>query len=436
MKELTFQKDFDAYRAVWEGLNPEIDENIEKNRKADFCVTVCDAQGNVVPEAEVTFTQTTHAFDFGTNALLLGSLPEEVERAYEQGIVKLFNLITTTLCWGATEYEAGKYRFEEGVADMFRRPPIARALKFAKENGLRLKGQPLMADSWVPAWAASEPEALKRQQASFFQKAAEYLKGDIDVVDVHNEAFCAPGRSPRYPLWDEDCTFVDWAFESVQGLFPRHVDTELNEATPVNDNDDWIARYEGLAKRLLDKRLPIRSLGIQFHMFNREQAMEHVRGRHLNVEKIYATYKRYCQLGIPLYISEVTIPSNFEGSRQQGEAVQAEILRNLYRLWFSIPNMKGIIYWNLKDGPAWKNEGDCRGCLLDENGWEKPSYQALYQLIKREWTTQAHCETNAQGEASVRGFKGGYTVVVKKNGKQTSASVQIGRANRLTLRLE
>jgi len=434
---LSFQKDYDAYLAKWESLRPEIDAGIERNRKANLDIHVCDIKGRPIPGAKITLHQKSHAFDFGCNALMLGSLDDATERAYEDGITRLFNLITTTLCWSTTEYEEGKFRFHEGVKELFRRPPVERVIRFAKDNGLRIKGQPLMADSWIPAWASKNAETLKRQQAAYFQRAAEYLQGQVDIIDVHNEAFCAVSRTPHYPLLDQECTFVDWAFETVRGLFPPNVDLELNEATPVNDTDDWIERYYALAERLLKKRLPIYSLGLQFHMFNQDAVMRHIRGEQLNPNKILGTYRRYGQLGLPLYISEVTVPSNFEGSRAQGEAVQAEILKNLYRLWFSIPQMKGIIYWNLKDGPAWKTEGDCRGCLLDQRGREKLSYQTLYQLIRREWMTEENLETDAEGFVRVRGFKGGYTLIVEGPGRSCKTFLEL-RENKqsLTLKME
>ena len=98
----------------------------------------------------------------------------------------------------------------------------------------------------------------------------------------------------------------------------------------------------------------------------------------------------------------------------------------LYRLWFSIPNMRGIIYWNLSDGVNWMNEGDCLGCLCDESICEKPSYQALYQLIRREWRTSAVLESDRNGEAKLRGFKGGYTGKVTLGDQSVGIAFELG----------
>jgi len=132
----------------------------------------------------------------------------------------------------------------------------------------------------------------------------------------------------------------------------------------------------------------------------------------------------------------VTIPSTFEGTREQGEALQAEMARNLYRLWFSIENMTGIIYWNLKDGLAWKNEGDCLGCLLDQDCREKPSYQALYQLIRREWMTNERLMSDEAGKAALRGFKGEYVVKAEKDGCTAQGNLRVGKDEKLQLVLK
>lgn len=427
---LPFQKDYEAYRAAWDEINPQIDANIEKYRKADFQIEIVDANGAPVPEARVEVRQLDHDFVFGCNGLMLGDMGEK-ETEYRERFAKLFNLVTTTLCWADTEFEPGKFRFEEGVKDVFRRPPIDRVIEFAKQYHLKVKGQPLFCERWCPEWSSKEPEVLKQQIKAYFQKVAEHCGKDLDIVDVINEAFCAPRRSPDFVLLDEEFSMIDWAFEAVKDVFPESVDTELNEASHVN-----CERYEDyyqVAKRVMDKNLPIKSLGIQYHMFNRESGMIHLRDERQGLTDMLRAYERFNELGLPLYISEVTIPSTFEGTRAQGEALQAEMARNLYRLWFSIENMTGIIYWNLKDGLAWKDEGDCLGCLLDQDCREKPSYQALYQLIRREWMTSERLEADANGKAALRGFKGEYQVTAEKDGCTVKGSLHVGKDDKLTL---
>lgn len=427
---LPFQKDYEAYRAAWDQINPQIDANIEKYRKADFEVQVVDAEGKPVPEAELKVRQLDHEFVFGCNGLMVGDLGEQ-EMEYQDSFGRLFNLVTTTLCWAVTEFEPDKFRFEEGVLDIFRRPPIDRIIKFAEKYNLKVKGQPLFCERWCPDWASKDPEELKKQIANYFRKVAEHCGDKLDIVDVINEAFCAPRRTPDFCLLDDEFTMVDWAFEAIQNVFPESVDTELNEASHVHNL--MREKYYEVAKRVMDKKLPIKSLGIQYHLFTPQAGMEHIRDEKMGLTEMLKTYELFNKLGLPMFISEVTIPSTFEGTRQQGEALQAEIARNLYRLWFSVENMAGVIYWNFKDGLAWKNEGDCLGCLMDQNFKEKPSYYALYELIKREWMTNELKIADANGNVALRGFKGEYQVTAEKNGCTVKGNLHVGKDQKLTL---
>ena len=63
----------------------------------------------------------------------------------------------------------------------------------------------------------------------------------------------------------------------------------------------------------------------------------------------------YARLNRPLQITEVTIPAYEETVAD--EDLQAEIIKNLYSIWFSHQNMEAIIYWNLVDGYAHASQG-------------------------------------------------------------------------------
>jgi len=393
------------YRETASALRGEWNENIEKYRKSDVIFQIVDTDGNPVPNAAVSVRQNTHEFDFGCNCLKIGQMGAD-EKTYETELTRLFNLVTTTTCLAEYEPTPGEWRFAEGSREIFRRPPIDRIVRFAKENGLRLKGQPLLAGSWFPKWAAEySDEKVKEVYEDFFTRFAERYQGDFHIVDVVNEAFC----HTKFPLYEESCQYVDWAFEVASKVFPKSVITELNEATYQAMSD----RYFALAKRLIDKQVGLKSLGFQFHDWRRDTLKTDSK---LAIPTLYQWYQKFSTLNIPLYITEITIPSLYtDMSREEGEDLQAEKLANLYRMWFSIPNMHGIIYWNIDDGIQWKTEGNALGCLLDTNLHEKPSYYQLYSLIHREWKTSAILQSDENGSASLRGFKGGYTGTVTVN---------------------
>jgi endo-1,4-beta-xylanase len=164
-----------------------------------------------------------------------------------------------------------------------------------------------------------------------------------------------------------------------------------------------------MIQRLLERRLRVEGIGLQFHT-SRGQMFG---GKDFTPAKMSAVYERLGRLGRPLYITEITVP----GVGDDGAALQAAIVANLYRLWFSTPCMAGITWWNLADGTAYENENRALGGLLDKDMNPKPAYQSLDKLINRDWRTNLSTTTDAQGTARFRGFYGKYTIQVSA-GKQ------------------
>lgn len=405
------------YKKTYEALLPEIKEGIEKYRKGHFRIIVQNADGTPVV-ATVKAEQKKHLFDFGTSALMLGNMGDK-EQEYRNSVSNLFNFITTTFCWRVMETVPGEYRFEEGGEEIYRRPPSDRVLNFAKENGMKAKGQPLFAGRWCPDWVPEDVDELKRLWLCYVKEVAKRYDGEYSLFDVVNESYLTTG-SWKNMSWlpmpiDE---FVKWLLESAGEIFSDRCVLERNEATHVNYGE-YADIYYNENKKLLDEGVRLDSIGFQFHFFSGKSCIERLVSASgiANLENIYTTYQRMSELGVPLYITEITIPSVYEGmTADEGETLQADLLEMLYRLWFSIPNMRGIIYWNIKDGDAWGNEGDCCGGLIDEYVRKKKSYCALEHLIKREWNTCITSTTDNNGILEFVGFYGDYHITLQADG--------------------
>lgn len=407
MKEL-----LKTYRETFDSLLPEINDNIEKYRKGRFKLKVLDEKGNPVC-ATVKIEQKEHAFNFGTSALMIGNMGDK-EQEYRDAVSNIFNFITTTFCWGVMETKPGKFRFAENSEKIYRRPPSDLILKFANENNMKAKGQPLFCGRWIPDWVPQDINVLKEKWINYVKEVAKRYNGKYYLFDVVNESYLTQttgswNNMSWLPMPVED--FVKWLLETAGEIFDNCV-MERNEATHVNYGE-YAKKYYEENKKLLEEGVRLDSIGFQFHFFNGDSCIrEHISGV-ASLQNIYNTYHKMSTLGIPMYISEITIPSFYENlSKQQGEELQAEILEKLYRLWFSIPNMQGIIYWNLKDGDAWGCEGDCLGCLLDSKLRRKPSYHAIERLIKDEWNTTITSETDKNGVFEFFGFYGDYEITV------------------------
>ena len=163
----------------------------------------------------------------------------------------------------------------------------------------------------------------------------------------------------------------------------------------------------------------IEGIGFQFHYFSRKSLDGYIGGNRCDPGALLDTYEMFAKLGLPLWITEITIGS----AGDNGLAIQGRVVRDIYRLWFASPKMAGITWWNLGDGTAhkWKggtDENRWMAGLLNRNLNPKEAYRALDQLINHEWKTTAAGQTDAEGRFTFRGFYGHYAVTMK-SGKTT-----------------
>ncbi len=114
------------------------------------------------------------------------------------------------------------------------------------------------------------------------------------------------------------------------------------------------------------------------------------------------------KLNMPLHISEISLTTYPDLPRELAEEVQAQLLYNLYRVWFSQRNCASIVYWNMCDKTAFGSESRFDACLIDADFKEKPSYRMLDRLVNKDWHTETTIVTNADGDAEWNGFYGEY----------------------------
>jgi GH35 family endo-1,4-beta-xylanase len=233
-------------------------------------------------------------------------------------------------------------------------------------------------------------------------------------------------------LFTPDREYVRWAFQEVAPLFPETTTLMINEVTSYNFTPA-ADRYSDQIRSLRAAGAKIGGIGFQWHYFRREALDKYLAGSNCDPGKLLDVYERFGQFELPLYVTEITIPS----AGEEGEALQAELVRDHYRLWFSAPRMAGITWWNLGDGTAVKGENEAQGGLMDADMQPKAAYRALDELINRQWRTRLEATTDAQGEIRFRGFYGTYAVQVAAEGRSQEFSLELTNgspaAHQLTL---
>jgi GH35 family endo-1,4-beta-xylanase len=418
-----------SYENKWhaDALTKRIDRNIETYRKGDGTLEVVDASGKPVSGARVEIQQTGHEFLFGCNSFVLGQLKTaELNEQYEQAFAKLFNFTTVGFYWEATEPRLGELRYETNSRPIWRRPPPDAILPFAAKYGITLKGHPLLWHGCNPTWLPKNPAELKELYRQRFREIASRYGDKIPMWEVVNESQVCP---PSFPLYTTDRAYVGWAFDEAAALFPKKDMLMINDVTPFAYTPAAENKFIPQIKKLLAEGKRMQGIGLQYHFFHRAELDPYLKVA--DPVKLLDLYDEFGKIGLPLYITEITFGSAGEG----GEDLQAEVVRDHYRLWFSAPKMAGITWWNLGDGAAYQGENDAKGGLMDSNLQPKAAYRVLDQLINHEWTTSTQAQTDVQGVAHFRGFYGKYQVTVIQNGKSSQFEVNHSQSGPATHRL-
>lgn len=399
----------ESYRKLWRDPALNIDANIEKYRKGDAEIEVAGKDGKPLANATVEIVQQKHEFLFGCNLFVLGQLAtQELNRKYETAFARLFNYATLPFYWRELEPEAGKPRFEEDSPRIWRRPPPDRLVKWCKARGITPKGHALMyaKNLFMPDWTAREDaEVFRRQSAKHMAGIAERYKHDIPHWDAVNEEIPRRAHLKEWHMVPDD--YLTWCFKEAGRLFPKDVKLLINDGQRQAHYDT--TAYEALVHGLLQSGVRINGIGIQFHV-DRDSVLS---GKLYPPAHLCEVYRQLGRNGLPLYITEITVP----GLGENGAELQAAIVADYYRLWFSTPAMAGVTWWNLGDGTAYENENKALGGLLDKDMNPKPAYLALDKLINHEWKTNLKLTTDAGGKASFRGFHGKYSLRLTVDGE-------------------
>lgn len=399
-------------------IRERIDRGIEENRKGIASLEFVNKEGNPVDGVEVEVRQTEHDFQFGCNIFMLDGYDSESENEkYKEHFKELFNLAIAPFYWGPLEPEQGRVRFAKDSEHIFRRPAPDLVLDFCEKNDIGVKGHNLLWQILYPDWLPDDKEEVKPYIIKRFREIAERYRDRIQAWDVVNEPLTRY-RHPEAILPDD---YVYWCFELAERYFP-HNTLILNEVTSpwYNYNYEY-SHYYLLIENLLLRGARIDEIGLQYHLFIDKKGLREKRDIILNPGQLFKILDLYSDFKLPIHISEITIPGYSNDSKD--EENQKVLVENLYKLWFSQPQVKAIVWWNLHDGPAWKDEGELKGGLLREDFSKKPAYQILDELINNQWMTDVKLSGSSQYK--FKGFYGNYDLNIKYKGEEIKKEIHL-----------
>ncbi|MFG0268256.1 MAG: endo-1,4-beta-xylanase, partial [Rhodopirellula sp. JB055] len=102
---------------------------------------------------------------------------------------------------------------------------------------------------------------------------------------------------------------------------------------------------------------------------------------------------------LPIEITEFDVDT-------RDEATQAQCTRDFLTLVFAHPATTGFTTWGFWEGDMWRPHG----AMIREDWSTKPNGQVWEELIFQDWWTDQTVQTNAEGIATVRAFRGTHRV--------------------------
>jgi endo-1,4-beta-xylanase len=369
-------------------------ERIEKHRKGDLVVTVNDASGRPVANADVSVDLARGAFKLGS-AVVAQKLLSSGEEAYRKNITDLFNfaVLENDLKWQSL---AGDWGGGWGLDQ------AKKAVTWLRSKGIGVRGHVLVWPSWrnlpkyLYAYKDDKPR-LRDEVDRHVRELAGAMKGQLSHWDVVNEPF------DNHDLMDifgpEE--MVRW-FQIARQADPD-VKLFLNDfgilaggggTTPHRDH------FEKTIAFLIDHGAPIDGLGMQGHM-----------GTVLTApEDLLKTLDRFARFGKTIFVTEYDVPVD-------DEFTAGEYTRDFYTTLFSHPAVGGIVMWGFADDSVWGGGAP----IFRKDGTLKPAGAAYKELALARWQTHEKKRTDASGVVTVRGFLGEYDIVATADGKKALA---------------
>ena len=400
-------------------------ERIDQYRKADLAITVKDASGRVLPNAEITIEQTDHEFPFGMVASARRIVGVgETSDLYR----KILPYFANKLCLENSLKQRHGPSNEERTREVFR---------WAKEHGFEIRGHnliwpharflPMDVETFVYGKThtsynehiASEPldlsEAQKEELRNMVaQKIADWAaKWDVPDWDVINE--------PRVNHHLMDIlgkeVIVDWFKIAREHAVRPDAGLILNENRVISggpeEYEDNINNYMGWIQLLVDHDAPITGIGFQARM-----------NHDISAEEIWRRLNLFNKFGLPLSITEMQVQRRNDPSLK--EYKKAELIERAMTLYFSHPMVDQIFQWDLMARGEKRNMDEeelsqtqmrAGRALVWSDGSLKLNGKIYLWLINNHWRTNETVKTDENGTVQLRGFKGTYKIRAKHNGQ-------------------
>lgn len=428
----------DADKGEFAALPPDAEvlaearRGIERHRKADVTLRMVDAAGCPRKGQPVRIVQTAHHTVFGccagSTAARAAASPAEAARA--RHFLGLFNGTHAKCYWDEKWHQP--IEKQQGVRVL---GEFLGEVDWGCAHGLAVRGHPLVwtVDKAVPRWMRRyDYERQLRFLEHHVRSLIAAAGGRIHTWDLVNEMLWEPSLRhlpqrdwPHIEPIDEIADYIvpamNWAREedpdacyclNDYGLEVTY--TPLKGVTAAMQRRRMVELVEALRQRGATPG----AIGTQAHI-----------GKWFPMAVVAKTLADLARAGVPLHVSEfwgeLRDHPNPEGrSPAQLEEDRAAYIAAYYTVAFGTPQVQQICYW-----------GD--EAFFDRGGWTTTrSYDALRDLIRRQWWTDTEVAADADGVLRTRVFHGDHAIRwVGDDGVPRSCPLRVepGRSHDVTL---
>lgn len=386
---------------------------IKEVRQKDVDLLVLK-DGKPVEGAVVSFRMQNHQFLFGSHCYMYSRYKTKEENdLFSELFVKMLNSTMMPFHWG--EFEP---RYRE-----YNEPYISTLIDWAKKHNLKRKLHALIWHWVCPKWITYDSDIKERYTERISHLMSTY-GDDFDFFDLANETTTNDEFENPVAKWVKEygpMNMLKFGSKLVRSFKP---DAQLI----YNDWNVHKEVYYDFLQEMRDNDIDVDIIGVQSH-------------QHVSVwsqEETMRVLERAAAFGWPLHFPECSFNSgipdgeiNFlEGGkknkwieREEDLYTQAENARDFYTLVFSHPAVELLNWFDFTDH-YWL--GAPAG-LVTDNLKVKPVYNALYDLIRREWHSDVDTATGTSGLCQARLFCGNYDITVDVNGEKITVNQDILR---------
>ena len=360
---------------------------IDQHRKADLTITVQDASGQPVPNAQVRVMQTNHAFNLGSFTGHKFVEPQTGdERNWMRVFDEVFNTATLPIYWADWGWsDAGGSHKDD----------YKRAIQYVARKGIPWRAHTVMwpGERYMPERMKADMSAKKRRKLVEDQvrEVVTHIRDAENppfAVDMTNEP-----RANRFFQENGDPELVPDMFKLAHKIAPD-LKLFVNDYAILNNgasNQTTIDYYHEWIRSMRAKGVPLHGIGFQGHFSS---------GLTSPV-RIQEVLRDFAQYGLPLHITEFDVET-------LDDDAQADFTRDMLLASLAVPEVEAFIFWQFWEGDHWKPNA----AMLRRDWSEKPAYGALKDLMFDTLWTDEMVTADASGQVRMRPMQGTFTVQV------------------------